>query len=181
MIRITIVIALLLARAVDARAQGGPARPATTNLQVTVNPDSAERKPVQWLWFSSVVSPDTAALEITIVDKLGSQVITTTPDATYLSSPDLRLVPGPIDVAIVAIDRDGRRSEPDRWQHVEAEQRRGCGGAGALYMFAILPLGFVALFGLLVAITLIRALVRRAAARREAARTVGPTSPFGPA
>lgn len=139
-----------------------PARPLVTHVRVELVPgaSSSQRGEVSSLSFQSIVSPDTAALEITIEDRLGTQTLTTTPRDTHLFYPDLRLTTGQLEIDIVAIDHEGERSEPNTWHFVQAQVQRPyrCGLGPMIFLF-MMPVLFVgAVLGLLFIRALLRAL-----------------------
>jgi hypothetical protein len=146
LVAIALVAGTLAARpALAGVAATRPAEPLVTHLRVQVYPGSAERRPVDYLWFDSRVSQETTTLEITIEDRFGTQTITTTPDRTYMNNPDLRLALGKLTIDIVAIDRDGNRSDPNRWHFVRASEGRRCGAYGAMILFICAPFFLVGL------------------------------------
>lgn len=138
-------------------AERGPARPLVRQLSVVLSPDEGPRLPVYGLWLQSDLGPDTVALELAITDQLGRQTIASLPDTTTPDYQDLRLAPGPLQIEIVAIDHEGRRSEPSSYS-VQAEVREPyrCGLGPALLIVFVPTLFVVAALVLL----LVRAWLR---------------------
>jgi hypothetical protein len=143
-VKAALVIMMLLGGVADAngRARAKPAYPIITNLSVEVEPQSLPRAAVHEIRFAADVSADTATLELTIRDHGGVQRITTTPDRTNLYRPELWLVPGQLQIEIVAIDAAGQRSAPNTWRYVHAKphQYYRCGLWFVLVLFFIAPL-----------------------------------------
>jgi hypothetical protein len=161
-----------------------------------------ERMAISELRFHANVSADTALLQIVLDDRVTRQTLTTTPQATNICFPGLRLAPGKVKVSIFAIDLAGNRSEADSrmidvvdptTKDPEGHVRCGIGSMGIIIFGPVLLAGL--LLGLLLVLSLrhwrtqkepgelvaplVADHIARAAARRAASGSVAAVVAFG--